>query len=104
MGASPIDRYFEPQMLRQEGDMDCGVCVFGALAELSREELLSDAVNGKTVEQWEEYLRGKGFTVIRYQNSDEPLPPCAHLVEGGAGFHWIYQAKDGGGIHDPSPV
>ena len=102
-----LDNWLQPQMLRQEGDMDCGVAVFGALAELTREEILRDmpdAVNGKTVDEWKAYLSDKGFAVFQY-SPDEPCPlPCAHLVGTPPNFcHWIYQAPDGG-IHDPSPV
>ena len=89
--------------------MDCGVSVIGALANLSREEILHDmpeAVKGKTVEQWMTYLTGKGFEVLQYGPEDTPLLPCAILVKLSAGpdlYHWVYQAADGG-IHDPSPV
>jgi len=86
--------------------MDCGVCVFGALTGLSREEILHDlpdAAKGKTVDEWETYMRGKGFDAVPYQPEEAYPLPCAHLVESGAGHHWIYQAADEG-IHDPSPV
>jgi hypothetical protein len=51
---SNLEDWFQPQLLRQESAMDCGVCVFGALTKLSREEILSDmpdATNGKTLDQ-----------------------------------------------------
>ena len=83
--------------------MDCGVPVFGALADLSRAEILTDmpdAVDGKTVDQWKNYLRQKGFVVTQFGPDDQYPLPCAHLV---VGAHWVYQAKDSG-IHDPSPV
>jgi hypothetical protein len=31
-----------PQTLRQEGDMDCGLCVFRKLADLTRQQILLD--------------------------------------------------------------
>ena len=86
--------------------MDCGVCVFGALTKLSRKEILSDmpdAANGKTVDQWEAYVNGKGWEMARYQHGQPHALPCAHLHEIIPGFyHWILQAEDGG-IHDPNP-
>jgi hypothetical protein len=105
MGVTPADWRFEPQMLRQEGDMDCGLSVIGALAKLNREEILHDmpeAVNGKTVDQWKAYLTERGIEVVQYGPKDDHPLPCAHLVAA-PGLHWIYQAEDGG-IHDPSSV
>jgi hypothetical protein len=107
MGTTPLDWWFQPQKLRQEGDMDCGVCVFGELANLTRDQILRDlpeAVNGKTVGEWKAYLAEKGFEAVEYGPEEEHPLPCAHLVGIATGFHhWIYQAEDGG-IHDPSPV
>jgi hypothetical protein len=103
MSPLPIGLYFQPQGLRQEGDMDCGLPVFGALAGLTRETILHDvphAASGLTVDEWKDYLRKKGLGVMQY-GSDEGYPlPCAHLVRG---LHWVYQARDGG-FHDPSEV
>lgn len=105
----PVDISFEPQRLRQQGDMDCGVSVFAELTGLSREEILRDvpeALNGLTADQWKAYLARKGVRLRDY-GRDGPYPlPCAHLVEtspNSNSFHWIYQAENGG-IHDPSPV
>jgi hypothetical protein len=93
-------------MLRQKGSMDCGVAVFGALANLSREEItgdMADAVNGKTVDEWKAYLATKGFAVLQYAPGDTYPRPCAHLVGMHPYYHWIYEAEDEG-IHDPSAV
>ena len=94
-----------PQRLRQYGDMDCGLSVFAELTGISREQILLDkpcAAVGLTIDQWEEYFRSKGFGVTRYQ-SDESYPlPCAHLVNTGSSFHWIYQSSEG--VFDPSPA
>jgi hypothetical protein len=85
--------------------MDCGLYVFAELTGLSRAEILQDrpkAETGITVEEWEAYLRAKGYIVRRYQ-PDEPYPlPCAHLVDTGGGYHWIFQTDRG--VFDPSPV
>lgn len=98
--------WFQSQLLRQESGMDCGVCVFGALTKLSRKEILSDmpdAANGKTLDQWEAYVNGKGWEMARYQRGQQHTLPCAHLHEIIPGFyHWILQVEDGG-IHDPDP-
>ena len=93
-------------MLHQEAEMDCGVCVFGALTGLSREAILADmpeAINGKTLDEWDSYLQTKGLKMVRFCPGDVHPLPCAHLHEILPGYyHWIYQAADGG-IHDPSP-
>jgi hypothetical protein len=106
MDDTQLEAWLQPQMLRQEATMDCGVSVFGALANLTRHEILldmPDAINGRTVEEWEAYLTSKGFKATRYQSEEKHPLPCAHLVEIAPGFyHWIFQAEDGG-IHDPSP-
>jgi hypothetical protein len=102
----PLDIWFEPQRLRQQGEMDCGVSVFAELANMSREEILNDipeAMNGISVERWKAYFTGKGFEVREYIPDDEYPSPCAHLVASGGGYHRVYQATNGG-IHDPSPV
>jgi hypothetical protein len=95
--------WFQPQRLRQEGSMDCGVPVFGALLGLTRDQILRDipnSTNGLTVDQWKDYSKTKIVAVVQYgPDEDYPLP-AAHLV---CGLHWVYQAKDGG-FHDPSPV
>jgi len=87
--------------------MDCGVAVFGALANLTRAEILRDmpeAAKGKTVDEWKAYLASKDFDVSQYGPNDVFPLPCAHLVGTHPSFcHWIYQAEDGG-IHDPGPV
>jgi hypothetical protein len=102
-----LNVWLQPQMLRQEAEMDCAVAVFGALANLSRGEILEDmpdAINGKTVEEWEEYLTYKGIPAKCFQSPEEYSLPSAHLVEIAPGrYHWIFQAADGG-IHDPSPA
>jgi hypothetical protein len=46
---SAADWLSQSQLLRQESEMDCCACVFGALTNLTREEILfdlHDAVNG----------------------------------------------------------
>jgi len=102
-----LDWWSQSQMLQQKGQMDCGVEVFRALTNLTREEILfdmPDAVEGKTVEQWGAYLDGKGWDMVRHQPGEEHPLPCAHLHQILRGFyHWIFQTEDGG-IHDPSPV
>jgi hypothetical protein len=95
-----------PQYLRQQGAMGCGVAVFAELAGLSREEILRDRPraeeHGLTVEEWEEYLRGKGLIVRRYQSDEHHPLPCAHLVHSGSGCpHWIFQSERG--VFDPDP-
>lgn len=104
---SQLDWWFEGQMLHQETDMDCGLCVFGALAGLDRDEILAhmpDASSGKTLGEWDSYLQAKGLKLIRFRPGEEHPLPCAHLHEIVPGYyHWIYQATDGG-IHDPSPT
>jgi hypothetical protein len=37
-----LEWWFELQMLRQENEMNCGVCVFGTLTNLTRQEILFD--------------------------------------------------------------
>lgn len=87
--------------------MDCGVEVFSALTNLTRDEILHDmpeSVDGKTVDEWKAYLETKGFEVIQYSSDESFTLPCAHLVGTHPDFcHWIYHAPDGG-IHDPGPV
>jgi len=100
-----VDIYSERQRLRQEGDMDCGVSVFAELTGLSRQEILHDlpeAVNGLSADQAIAYLQGKGIQVHIYPSECQHPLPCAHLVQSGGGYHWVYQAVNGG-IHDPSP-
>jgi hypothetical protein len=49
---SAAEWWSQSQLLRQESEMDCGVCVFGALRNLTRDEILldlPDTVNGQTV-------------------------------------------------------
>lgn len=93
-------------MLRQESEMDCGVSVFGALTNLTPAEILfdmPDAVKGKTVDQWGDYVNRKGWEMVRHQPGEKYPLPCAHLHQILPGYyHWIFQAEDGG-IHDPSP-
>jgi hypothetical protein len=104
---SKLEWWLESQMLRQESEMECGVHVFGALANLSRSEIVSDmpdAVNGKTLDQWEAYLNGKGWEMTRHQPGEKHPQPCAHLHQIVPGYnHWVFQAEDGG-IHDPNPA
>jgi|GEM_PF-5802754 len=109
MDSSELDRLLQPQMLRQRGNMDCGVVVFARLADLTEEEILRDqpdAFNGITDIQWESLLISKGRKVTRYRLGEAYPLPCAHLVEtshGSGRYHWIYRAEDGG-VHDPSPA
>lgn len=96
--------YFTMQSLRQQGQWDCGVEVFGKLAGISREELLRElpeAANGITVSRWEQWLTEKGFQVKRLGRDEEYTLPCAHLIKRLPHHHWIYE--DGTGIHDPDP-
>jgi hypothetical protein len=97
--------WFQSQMLRQEGEMDCGVCVFGKLVGLTRDEIIfdiPDAVKGITDKQWEAYFNAKGLEMVRHHPGEEHPLPCAHLHQILPGvYHWIYQAEDGG-IHDSS--
>jgi hypothetical protein len=94
------------QSLRQESERDCGVPVFGKLAGVSRQEVLRDlpqAVNGITVSQWEDWLRGKDLEVTRYSENEAYTLPCAHLMaRAPENFHWIYQ--DDSGVLDPDPA
>jgi len=94
-----------PQYLRQQGAMGCGVPVFGELIATSREEILRDRPNaeekGLTVEEWEKYLRTKGYVVRRYLPGESYPRPCAHLVFTGGGYHWVYQSARG--VFDPDP-
>jgi len=87
--------------------MDCGVEVFSALTNLTRDEILEDmpgSVNGKTVDEWKAYLEKKGFEALQFGPDDTYTLPCAHLVGWPPNYcHWIYQASDGG-IHDSGPV
>jgi hypothetical protein len=103
----PIDIWFESQSLHQEGDMDCGVCVFGKLANLTREEILrglQGAERGKEVHEWMSYLKEKlapnGLKPKIYKRGESYPLPCAHLVIAWRP-HWVYEAENGG-IHDPS--
>jgi hypothetical protein len=101
-----VDWFNNFQSLRQEKEGDCGVCVFGKLAGIEREEILRDLPGADeakvTVDQWEDWLRSKGFDVTRYPPDEKPQLPCAHLVQRGQyASHWIYQ--DERGIHDPDP-
>jgi hypothetical protein len=94
------------QSLRQEGERDCSIPIFGKLAGVSREKILHElpeAVEGKvTVAQWEDWLRSKNLNVTRHDGSDEHYElPCAHLVQPHSP-HWIYE--DAHGVLDPSPV
>lgn len=94
------------QSLRQEGDRDCSIPVFGKLTGASREEILRDlpnAAEGKVcVARWEDWLRSKNFDVTRHDGRDEHYEiPCAHLVQPHSP-HWIYE--DENGVLDPSPV
>jgi hypothetical protein len=103
--AFSMDRFDNFQSLRQEGERDCGVPVFGKLAGASREVVLRDlpeATEGKvTVAQWEDWLRNKkNLEVVRHDGRDEHYDiPCAHLVQRHSP-HWIYE--DENGVLDPS--
>jgi len=102
----PMDCFDNYQSLRQEGERDCSIPVFGKLAGASREEILRDlphaAEAGVSVGQWEDWLRGRSLDVIRYDGHDEHYEvPCAHLVQPHSP-HWIYEDADG--VLDPSPV
>jgi hypothetical protein len=94
------------QFLQQSGNMDCGVCVFGALAGLSREEILRDrpqaADEGLAVDRWVEYLESKGWMVTKHRPDESCSLPCAHLVDAGGTPHWIYQTEEG--VFDPNPA
>jgi hypothetical protein len=97
----PLNIWLEQQSLRQEGEMDCGLCVFGKLANLTRKEILDDmpdAANGKTVEEWETYLskklRPRKLKSVRYQVGEVYPLPCAHLVSAGRP-HWISGGERG---------
>ena len=101
-----MDCFDNYQSLRQEGECDCFVPVFGKLAGASREEILRDLPNAAeakvTVAQWEDWLTARNFDVIRHDGSDEHYElPCAHLVQPHSP-HWIYEDADG--VLDPSPV
>jgi hypothetical protein len=57
--------------------MDCGVCVFGELLGLTREEIIfdiPDAVKGITDKQWEAYFNVKGLEMVRHQPGEERSP------------------------------
>jgi hypothetical protein len=75
------------------------VCVFGALTNLTREEILfdiPDAVNGKTLVQWEAYVNSKGWErkLVRHQPGEEYPLPCAQLHQIFLGFyHWIFRLR-----------
>jgi hypothetical protein len=74
--------YFAMQSLRQHGQWDCGVEVFGKLSGISREEVLRDlpeAYNGITVSQWEQWLIEKGFQIKRLQPEEEYTFPALTL-------------------------
>jgi hypothetical protein len=52
--------------------------------ELTRKELLSDmpdAVNGKTLDEWDAYVNRKGWEMACYQPGQKHPLPCAHLHE-----------------------
>lgn len=93
------------QSLRQEGERDCAVPVFGKLTGVSREGILRDlpeAAEGKvTPDQWEDWLGNRSFGVTRYNGCNEHYElPCAHLVQRHSP-HWVYE--DENGVLDPSP-
>jgi hypothetical protein len=98
-------KLFNCQSLRQEHERDCGVHVFAKLAGVSTGELLRElpeAINGVTVNTWEEWLRRKGLRVARYQPNEEYSLPCGHLVERAPNYyHWLYRDEDG--VQDPDP-
>ena len=102
-----LEEMYQPQMLRQQGDTDCGVEVFRALLEMDRENILRDmpeAFHGKTVDQWKAYLESKGYEVFHYLPGDDYALPAAHLVGTPPNFcHWVFEAEDGG-IYDPSSI
>jgi hypothetical protein len=57
------------------------------------QELRQAAEAKVSVAEWEDWLRGKGLVVRRYQPGEEYTLPCAHLVIWAGQPHWIYQAK-----------
>lgn len=98
--------------LRQESARDCSVPVFACLARVSEEEVrqdLPEAVLGLvSVSQWENWLKEKGFQVLRRDGCPADIVPCAHLVAEGpprdrTDFHWVYRDADGN-VRDPSPA
>jgi hypothetical protein len=99
-----MDRFSNFQSLRQEGERDCSLPVFGKLTGASRVEILRDlpeAAEGKvSVRQWEEWLKNRNVGVTRYDGRDGHYEvPCAHLVQPHSP-HWIYE--DEIGVLDPS--
>jgi len=99
-----MDCFDNFQSLRQEGECDCSVPVFGKLTGASREEILRDlpeASDGKvSVARWEDWLRSKNLEVARHDGRDEHYDiPCVHLVQRHSP-HWIYE--DESGVLDPS--
>ena len=57
--------------------------------------------------EWIEWLEGRGFTVRKREGCPDDIAPCAHLVahlpQSGSDFHWVYRDAEGD-VHDPSPV
>jgi hypothetical protein len=83
-----MDCFDNFQSLRQEGERDCDVPVFGKLTGVSREEILGDlpeAAEGKvTVDQSENWLRSRNLDVTRHHGRDEhyavPAPISCSLT------------------------
>jgi len=107
MDSLSLDDMFQPQMLRQQNDVDCGLEVFRTLLNLTRAEIVGDlpGVDKRetSADEWKAYARSKGQELRIYQPGEEHPLPCAHLVGEPPHCHWVFQAADGG-IHDPSQV
>lgn len=107
MNSLSLDDMFQPQMLHQQNDVDCGLEVFRALLNLTRAEIVGDlpgvAKRETSADDWMAYAKTKGQELKIYQPGEEHPLPCALLVGDPPHCHWVYQATDGG-IHDPSPV
>jgi len=102
----------KPQKLRQESERGCAVPVFASLAGLSEDEVRRDlpqaSLGRVSIIQWENWLKKRGFNVLRRDGAPTDILPCVHLVAPHpprdiTDFHWIYRDADGD-VHDPSPA
>jgi len=86
---------FQPQMLRQENDVDCGLEVFHALLGLTREEIVADlpGVDKRKTssDDWIDYAKTKGQELKIYRAGGPALVmlACTISTEGAPSLRFL---------------